>query len=68
MIRQLEAELPNDVPTLKNFTIEVVMANQLFQDRCKVSGPCAQQRTFLETFCINSCGVCLSIGNNSSID
>ncbi|KAI3633678.1 hypothetical protein MIR68_008625 [Amoeboaphelidium protococcarum] len=35
MIAQIEAGLPNDVASLKSFTIELLLANQLFQDRCK---------------------------------
>lgn len=36
MIEQIEDELPNDNITLKKFSIELLLANQLFQDRCKV--------------------------------
>lgn len=37
MIQQIESDLPNDVPNLKQFTIELLLANQMFQDRCKES-------------------------------
>jgi hypothetical protein len=36
MIQQIEAELPNDLNSLKQFTIELLLVYQLFQDRCKV--------------------------------
>lgn len=35
MIAQIEAELPSEVKSLKSFTMELLLANQLFQDRCK---------------------------------
>jgi tryptophan 2,3-dioxygenase len=35
MMRQLEAELPDDVSELRTFAVELLLANQLFQDRCK---------------------------------
>ena len=36
MIKQIENELPNDLSSLKQFTIELLLVYQLFQDRCKV--------------------------------
>ena len=36
MIRQIEFELPNDIPSLKTFSVELLLSNQMFQDRCKV--------------------------------
>lgn len=35
MMKQLEAELPDDQHELRAFAIELLLANQMFQDRCK---------------------------------
>jgi hypothetical protein len=50
MIQQIEAELPNDIAALKQFSIELLMANQLFQDRCKVYIRTLEYRYFIQIF------------------
>ena len=36
MMQQLQAELPDDPKELQLFAVELLVANQLFQDRCRV--------------------------------
>ena len=48
MIQQIEDELPNDILALKKFSIELLLANQLFQDRCKVCN--SFRKLFMQIF------------------
>jgi hypothetical protein len=34
-MKNIEAELPDDISLLKSFSIDLLLTNQLFQDRCK---------------------------------